>query len=92
MGPYGSSIVIDPVSPNTLYVGLNIGIAKSVDGGQTFALVNTGLPTNPLVNALAIDPSNSATVYAGTATGVFKTTNGAQSWIAVNAGLTVPGP
>jgi photosystem II stability/assembly factor-like uncharacterized protein len=92
VGPSGSTIVIDQVSPNTLYVGLNIGIAKSIDGGQTFALVNTGLPINPFVNALAIDPSNPAIIYAGTVAGVYKSTNGGQNWTAANDGLTVPAP
>jgi photosystem II stability/assembly factor-like uncharacterized protein len=90
VGTYGSAISIDPVNPNNVYVGLNNGVAKSIDGGQSFAMVNTGLPTNLIVTALAIDPSNPAIVYAGTWQGVFKTVNGGQSWAAANSGLTAP--
>ena len=45
-------IVINPLNPNTLYVGLLVpcyrpesGLFKSTDGGETWSPANTGLPT-----------------------------------------------
>ena len=91
------AIVIDPVSPSTLYVGLAAGsrypptrggILKSSDAGATWTPINLRL-ASPVVQALAIDQAAPATLYAGTATGgVFRTVNGGACWAAVNPGLT----
>jgi cysteine-rich repeat protein len=67
-------IVIDPVNPGTLYVGINSRgvldgdshpeVMKSTDGGTTWHLMSTGLGYPSAVAGIAIDPSNPATVYA----------------------------
>ncbi len=39
-----NDIVIDPDIPNTLYVGTDIGVFRSTDGGATWSTLVTGLP------------------------------------------------
>ena len=91
-GPEGGNILalaIDPLTPTTLYAGVEWpGVFKSTDGGGNWSGFNTGL-TVTSVPALAIDPLTPATLYAGTDGGVFKSTGGAGNWSAVNTGLTV---
>jgi len=52
---------------------------KSLDGGSTWALANSGL-IGTTVDSLAIDPQDLQTLYAGAEGGVFKSTDGAASW------------
>ncbi|HJS64371.1 MAG TPA: hypothetical protein VJ767_05885 [Nitrososphaeraceae archaeon] len=41
-----SDALMDPLSPNILYVGVwNTGIFKSLDGGSTWSLLTNGIPT-----------------------------------------------
>src|SRR6266508_2539185 len=64
-----NALAIDPVTPATVYAGTyGGGVFKSVNGGVSWAAVNSGL-TNLSVYALAIDPVTPATVYAGTCGG-----------------------
>jgi CSLREA domain-containing protein len=82
------AFALDPVQPDSFYVGTYHGIAKTTDGGTTWAYVNGGI-TDPYPTgyAVAVDPAHPATVYAGTATGVFKTVNGGAAWTAASTGL-----
>jgi photosystem II stability/assembly factor-like uncharacterized protein len=68
-----NTLVIDPLTASTLYVGTDIGgVFKSTDAGGTWHTLNTGLTTLD-VNSLAIDPAHPTTFYAGTqGDGVFQ--------------------
>ena len=77
------ALVIDPMSPATVYVAESAGVFKSTDGAKTWQPATSGLPSTR-ISALAMDPRNSATLYAGTLDGVFTTTDGGQSWVALN--------
>jgi photosystem II stability/assembly factor-like uncharacterized protein len=71
-----SSLVIDPLTPTTLYAGTPGGMFKSTDGGATWsasALVNT-------ISALAIDPLAPSILYVGVSGGIFKSTDGGVTW------------
>ena len=72
-------IVVDPITPTTLYVGpTGRGVFKSTDGGQNWN--TTGL-TNIVVYALAIDPKTPATLYAvADGNRIFRSTNGGDGW------------
>ena len=92
IGPEGgslSALVIDPVTPSTLYAGtLGGGVFRSRNGGDSWVGINSGL-TDLEVTALTIDPARPSTLYAGTNTGgVFRSTNAGESWEAINTGLT----
>ena len=83
------ALAIDPVTPTTLYVGLNSqsdapdsGVYKSTDGGATWGPSNTGLTDNDVL-CLAIDPTTPATLYAATFLDkVFRSTDGGATWVA----------
>jgi uncharacterized repeat protein (TIGR02543 family) len=65
-----NALVIDPVTPTTIFAGTEAGVFRSTDAGETWTAMNEGL-TNPSVRAFAID-SLATTVYAGsTGGGVF---------------------
>lgn len=64
-------VIIDPASPQTLYVGSSGGVFKSLDGGDHWFAVNLGLDELN-VNGLAIDPENPAVLYACGPHGVYK--------------------
>ena len=90
--PYGANItrlVIDPVSPSTIYAvsnGATQGfVLKSSDGGENWGAAQTLLTGN--VWTLAIDPHDPRQIYAATSAGVFTSADGAASWAPLNAGL-----
>jgi len=88
-----TDLVVDPDTPQTVYAASDDGgVYKSIDGGESWASVNTGLASGDadVVNALAIDPETPQTLYAATQDGIFKTTNGAASWTAASEGITAP--
>ena len=70
-------LVIDPITPSTLYAGTNNaentllgGVYKSTDGGSNWTASNTGLNTSyviPEIRAMVIDPLTPSTLYVGTA-------------------------
>lgn len=82
-----TTIAIDPLNPDTLYVSLFSigGVYKSVDGGAHWTAANTGL-TASLYFSLIVDPSNGQTLYAGAGGAIYKTTNGGASWSALPTG------
>jgi photosystem II stability/assembly factor-like uncharacterized protein len=82
-----STIVIDPMTPAIIYAGTDGGVFKSMNGGESWSAINTGL-TDYEVWDLVIDPITPRVVYAGTTGGVFKSMNGGENWSAVNTGLT----
>jgi hypothetical protein len=51
-----SSIAIDPAAPDHVFVGTEIGVFQSTDGGTSFGAINEGLPNAPVVD-LALEPS-----------------------------------
>lgn len=70
----GLDIVVDPVDPNTIYVGLSsvIGlpnnnvVIKSADKGDTWTWFNLTaiLPVGYSVVSVAVDPGNTQTIFA----------------------------
>ncbi|MBK8724464.1 MAG: tandem-95 repeat protein [Holophagaceae bacterium] len=82
------------VDNNTLYAcsessaANSIHVAKSTDGGATWAAAETGLPDLP-VTKLLCDRGDATgnTLYAATWLGVYRTTNGGSSWSLLGTGL-----
>ena len=85
-----STIVFDPATPSTMYVGSRKGAFKSTDSGNTWLPINNfGTLITPDVRAIAIDPTTPATIYAGTlGSGLFKSTNSGSNWTAINNGMS----
>lgn len=80
---------IDPLDENVLYLPLNgAGIAKSLDGGNTWKHINNGLRGMGAA-IMAADPFDPKTVYVGVqprGSGTFKTTNRGDTWTKLDAG------
>ena len=89
-----SSIAIDPVDPNNVYVGLETysfytgGLMETTDGGSTWT---TSL-SNQNVSSILVDPANTRQIYAGTTAGtIFKSQDGGTTWSQVS-GSTIVAP
>ncbi|RPI25531.1 MAG: hypothetical protein EHM61_14150 [Acidobacteria bacterium] len=76
-------MVIDPGTPDTLYLPIREGVIKSHDGGAFWAVVGTGLAKNH-TPWLVPDPVRSGVLYASGG-GLFKTTDGALTFQPLNA-------
>ncbi len=89
-----TAVVVDPASATTVYIaGGADALAKSTDGGITWAAANTGIAvpsggSRPLV-ALALAASSPSTLYAAVgstgALSVYQTTTGASTWTKLTA-------
>lgn len=90
-GLTGLSLAISPayVSDQTLFVATTNGqfpnpvyhLYRSVDGGASWALADTGLAGS--IEKIAIPPTFTAdqTVFAATANGIYKSTNSGNTWV-----------
>ena len=85
---YGTSIAPDPVRANTIYVGgsgySGPGVYVSIDNGDSFAPMATGLP-NTLVYALAISPDGNH-LFAATQVGPYYYDRATSTWVDIGAG------
>jgi outer membrane protein assembly factor BamB len=68
------SVLVDPFNTNRLYVGTDLGVFVSNDGGTTWAVENTGF-ANVVTEALAMDGQN-----------LFAFTHGRGAWRVATAG------
>jgi gliding motility-associated-like protein len=89
-----SAIAVDPLYPDTIYIGTGDrdasdsygrGIFKSTDGGVSWKPASSGMG-NTIVGRLIIDPNNHQTLLAATNSGIFRSTNGGDSWTRTIAG------
>ncbi len=93
-----TSIKIDPVNPNIIYLGGAFGgIWKSTDAGLTW-VSKTHDEVSLSTGAIAIDPTNTNIIYYGTGEatysgasyygrGLLKSTDGGNTWINYTTGL-----
>jgi hypothetical protein len=80
-----------------LWAGISaVGVFRSDDGGDSWALKNTGLPSvapdddldiGYCVHGLVSDPSDGDRIWRQDHAGVFRTTDGADSWERIESGL-----
>ncbi len=82
-----SSIAFDPSNPDIIYAGTGdrdasdspgMGVIKSIDGGQTWELSNTGISTFT-VGCIRIQ-EGTGHIFAATSNGIQKSINGGQTW------------
>ena len=86
-----TSIVVDPVSPNTIYIGAAMGgVWKSTDGGANWTPLTDAQPTLA-VGAVALDPDNNQSIWVATGeenfgldnyygAGILKSSDGGTTW------------
>jgi len=90
---YLGQITVDPVTPTTLYAGSAMGLAKSLDGGNSWEVLPTQAGPGQAcfgVHQLAIDPVAPETLYVVASPGYLascfggcatvKSTDGGNSW------------
>jgi photosystem II stability/assembly factor-like uncharacterized protein len=81
------SLAINPLTPTTVYASILAGgVFRSMDSGDHWIPVNTGLPSLS-TNSIAIDPLTPTTLYAS-GWGVFRSMDSGDHWIAMSTGLT----
>ena len=76
-------IHIDPTNSRVIYLVSNLdsgGIWKTVDGGEAWTQMNTGLPAGGSIDAFIGLPSAALTFYARLGNQIFKTVDGAATW------------
>ncbi len=80
----GWGLDIDPMSPDTLYLGLggSEGMYKTTDGGASWAAISSGLENNAskVVKSVKVDPLHPASVFIGTQWGFYHSGNGGKHW------------
>ena len=82
---YGvSCLVVDPISPSTLYANTEGRVYRSTNSGTSWTMV---LNPKGAVNSLAINPAVPSTVYAGTWGNALRSANKGATWAAMNMGL-----
>ena len=84
-GPSVFSVTLSPADSQIIYLGTDVGILKSSDGGASF-----DAPMLPLIRIIdvAVDPGNADTIYAAIQlSGVAKTTDGGELWTLASSGL-----
>ena len=94
MGGRVSDIALDPLSPDTFYVGLATGgVWKTVNAGATFSSLFDQQPVAS-IGAMAVAPSDPKVLWVGTGeandrnssgwgNGVYRSTDGGATWIHV---------
>jgi photosystem II stability/assembly factor-like uncharacterized protein len=73
------TVLVDPRTEQTVFLGSSIGLYKSTDGGLTWSAAWPGLPQQ-LFNAIAFDPQNPDIMYAGGSGRVFRSVDAGRSW------------
>jgi photosystem II stability/assembly factor-like uncharacterized protein len=86
------AVAFDPRDSQTMYIGTDRGIFKSIDGGETWQPLSAirfdrGIAA---VLSVAVDPLRPSTLYAATMPdyGIHKSTDGGATWARVNNGLS----
>src|SRR5258706_147680 len=82
------SLATDPSNPQTLYLGVDGGVFKTIDGGVNWTGTFNDFSCLS-VFAVAVNPVVPSIVYAGTCNGVFKSTDGGSSFQAANTRFTL---
>ena len=90
--PFGfDTIVVDAVTPSTLYVfGGKSNFEKSTDGGATWITANIGLPgapNQPNSGIVGLVQVGSTLILGTDGSGIYRSTDGAATWAPANTGL-----
>ncbi|TAL42300.1 MAG: hypothetical protein EPN89_17670 [Methylovulum sp.] len=64
-----NAFAIDPTNPKRVFAATSAGVGMSVDGGESWLIINSGLPSLE-VYSLALDSDDPKTLYAGTTKGL----------------------
>jgi hypothetical protein len=75
-----NALAVAPSDPDTIYAGTDLGLARSVDGGDRWRLVSN---SRYFLWTVVVDPERAETVYGATPdprSGVLRSTDGGRTW------------
>lgn len=92
-----SAIIVDPNSPQTVYIATgdgdasdnySIGVLKSTDGGTTWNTtgLNWSTSSTRLIRAMVMHPNDVNTLILASNDGIYRTTNAGTSWTKEQSG------
>ena len=92
------SVAVHPTDPDRLWVGISaVGVFRTDDGGETWALKNDGLEVvapdedheklGSCVHRLVLDPTDPDRLFQQNHRGVFRSTDAGDTWARIDAGL-----
>ncbi|MEA3396345.1 MAG: IPT/TIG domain-containing protein [Chloroflexota bacterium] len=73
------AIAVTPENPQEIYVGTQLGVDKSEDGGQSWQQINEGL-AGIVPRTIAVARTEPDSVYVDTNQGLFRSLNGGRAW------------
>ncbi len=86
-GGWSESVAFDPVDPDTIYAGCDVGgFYVSTDLGRTFEVRNNGLHAF-FVESIAVDPRDPRIILLGTPGGIYRTVDAGRHWQWVREGF-----
>ena len=84
---YFTAVAVDARNADTVFVGTNLGLRRSVDGGATWADASSGLPQHQ-ITSLVVNLGGSGMALAAVPTdGIYKSADGGLSWSRSSTGL-----
>jgi hypothetical protein len=86
----GSEFIFDPFSADIVYIRSRKGIYRSLDGGDSWALLNLGFDRLNSANSFAVDPLQPNRVFAGTDRGLFASDDRGCTFVKMNAPNLAP--
>jgi hypothetical protein len=89
-GSWTAPFLMHPTNPQILYFG-GSEVRKSLDGGQTWNDISTGLTGGPWLASMAVAKSNPNYIYAATYYSIYRTANGGTTWSNITGTLPTPG-
>jgi photosystem II stability/assembly factor-like uncharacterized protein len=85
---YFLALLFDRLNPSVAYAVGNVGVLKSVNGGQSWDLINNGLGAFPEFQALAQSGTGSVLLTGDHTGALYRSTDGGGSWHPSATGLT----
>jgi hypothetical protein len=86
-----SPLVLDPISPDTLYFAPDNGFYKTTDGGDNWKSLNPPIYGPENILAMSKPTASSSFLYFAAATTIYRSTDGACSWTSVSAAYAALG-